>query len=108
VGKKLLFTLLGLAVGGGIYGLYVNYGTRSAMAQRTAKELLEKCLLLQVEPNPDTAEIAAWMAAAKEVAPEIFAVNAIAGTALNDRENGLNTALQINSALQNCARKLQK
>lgn len=49
--KALIGTLLAVAVGGGIYGLYVNYGTKAVTTQMTAKKLLEACALLQVDPD---------------------------------------------------------
>lgn len=49
--KALIGTPLAVAVGGGIYGLYVNYGTKAVTTQMTAKKLLEACALLQVDPD---------------------------------------------------------
>ncbi len=78
------------------------------MTQLSAKELLGNCALLQLEQYPSPEKIEAWLAAAKKTAPEIFAVNAVVGGAFNDNGQGVRTAIQVNSALQDCAIALQK
>lgn len=106
--KVLIGTLLSLAVGGGIYGLYVNYGARAVITQATSKKLLEQCALLQAKQHPDPAEIEAWMNAAKAAAPEIFVVNAIVGAAFNDKGQCSRMAIQVNTTLRDCAQNLQR
>ena len=100
--------ILSVAVGGGLYGLYLNYGSRAALTELTAYELLQQCGALQAELNPQVKEIKEWLAAAKARRPEIFAVNAIVGSAADPNDTGPKVAADVDGAFGLCARSLQK
>jgi hypothetical protein len=100
-------TALSLAVGGGLYGMYLNYGSRMASTQLGAKELLEKCMVLRLETFPNPREVQAWLVKAQASRPDIFAANAIVGSIAGKHGSGARMAQDIDGALGECARELQ-
>ncbi|MCS3849003.1 hypothetical protein GGR70_004091 [Xanthomonas campestris] len=104
----ILGTIFSLAVGGGLYGLYLNYASRAALTELTAYELLQQCGALEARFNPQVKEIKEWLAAAKARRPEIFAVNAIVGSAASRNDTGTKVAADVDVAFGLCTRSLQK
>lgn len=103
-----LFSLLGVAVGGGIYGLYVSQTSKLLYGELTAYTLVSECAALQLDQSPDPGRVQDFISKVHRQSPHALASLAIVGAASGQDKTGTPVAVQVGDVLNQCAKKLQE
>ena len=105
--KSMLFggalALLGVAAGGGIYGMYVKQATKLALGETNLVSLMQECALLETTSSPNQNDIKSVISKIDQQSPN--AVGSFAIVAVISGEG--NTIKPINDALSQCSQQLK-
>lgn len=108
--SALLGGALSLAVGGGVYGLYMKYLAPAAFSEVSAYELIGKCVVLNSNPTlipSRIEEIETFLETVKLKSPEISKADAVV-TAVAGTAGEKNIPIGMGGPLQMCVRDLTR